>query len=126
MHDAFCCWIDIFSKSDDYMIELNAWDIKDSRVKRNVTASIRRMIEDNQVAVLHFSNSDIAVVNVNDFGYNVQLQRALQQVYDNILKLDLENLSNDIRYELKKKVEKIVRILHKLIQIQYKLLDEEI
>jgi len=123
MHDVFCCWIDIFSKSDDYITELNAWEIKDPQVKRNVMATINRMIVDNQIAVLHFSNSDIAVVNVNDFAQNVQLQRALQQVYDHVLKLDLENLSNDVRYELKTKIEKMVKILHKLIDMQYKLLE---
>ena len=123
MQDVFCCWIDIFSKNENYTKDLNSWDLKDPQVTGNIKASIDRMIAENQIAVLHFSNSDIAVVNVNDFGYNVQLQRALQQVYDHLLKLDFENLSLDIRIELKIKIEKIVDILNRLIDKQYKLLE---
>ncbi len=122
MQDIYCYWIDILSKEDDYMTVLNNWNLKDPQVKRNITASINRIILENKVAVLHFSNSDIAVVNINDFAHNIQLQRALQQVYDNLLKVDLENLSGDIRYELKIKIEKIVDILHEMIDVQYKLL----
>lgn len=79
-----CNWIDIIWRGGDVESYMSKIELKDDRVRRNVSASIVRLAPHCDVAILHFRNNDITVVDVQDFKHNPALKKALYQVYDNM------------------------------------------
>lgn len=112
-----CNWIDIVWKGGDVEAYLKKIEWKDDRVRRNVAASIVRLVPHCDVAILHFRNDDITVVDIQDFKHNRALKRALYQVYDNMS--DFGNEFKGMKCEAKvlKSIDNLCSQIKKLLEV---------
>lgn len=111
-----CNWIDIVWKGGNVENYLSKVEWKDDRVRRNVAASIIRLVPHCDVAVLHFRNNDVTVVDIQDFKYNPALKRALGQVYDNMSDFGNEFKGMKCENEIIKSIDNLCSQIKKLLE----------
>lgn len=112
-----CNWIDIIWKGGDVDSYVSKIEWTDDRVRRNVCASILRLVPHCDVAILHFRNNDITVVDIKDFKYNPALKRALYQVYDNMSDFSSEFRGLKCEKEITESVENLCNQMKKLFEL---------
>lgn len=110
-----CSWIDIIWKGGEVDSYISKIEWRDDRVKRNVYASIHRLVPYCDVAILHFKNNDITVVDICDFKYNPALKRALGQVYDNMSDFGKEFIGTNGEKEILESIENLCAQMKKLL-----------
>jgi hypothetical protein len=114
-----CVWIDILGKESCVIEYLDNCGIEDPTCKRNVEASLNRLLPFYDIAVLHFRYLDIAVVRLAEFASNPALHKCLEEAKDNMRSV-VQNVSDPYIFQrLERKLEFVVDFLNSKLRNQY-------